>query len=105
MEPHIVLLANVGDRINGIERAQDSGAAGTVDIEWSISLSHPLSDQPIEFVWPHSAAFIAGNLDHIVYAKTASGAGSLARVVALNWNLVLVHRLEWTNMTNSIRWS
>lgn len=83
VEPHVVLGADVGDRVHRIEGAQNGRAAGAVHVEGPIARLDALPHEALEFVHAHSAALIAGNLNHVVRAEATSSARALARVVAL----------------------
>lgn len=83
VQPHVVLGAQVRNRLDRVEGAQHGGAAGAVHIEGPVAGLDARQDQALEFVGPHAAALVAGHLDHVVDAEAAGGAGALTRVVAL----------------------
>ena len=58
MEPDSVLLADIGDRLDGVEGAEDGGAGGAVDEEGQVALALVADDQLLELLGNHSAAMI-----------------------------------------------
>lgn len=55
MQPHLVLLANVGDLIDGVEGALDGGAGSAVDEEGNVTFGLTFHHQPLQFGGYHAA--------------------------------------------------
>lgn len=47
VQPHLVLLANVGDLIDGVEGALDGGAGSAVDEEGNVTFGFTFDHQPL----------------------------------------------------------
>ena len=56
MKPDSVLLADVGDRLDGVEGAEDGCAGGAVDEEGQVALALVPDDQLLQLFRDHAAA-------------------------------------------------
>lgn len=83
MQPHVVLCANISNRVDGVECAQDSCSAGAVDIKRPVALFNALLHQQLKLFRYHSASLIARDIDYVVDTEAASCACTFARVMAL----------------------
>ena len=55
VEPDVVLFADVGDVVDGVEGAVDGGAGGAVDEEGEVALALVTYDQLLQFAGDHAA--------------------------------------------------
>ena len=83
VEPAVVLLADIGNFLDGIEGADDRGAGRRVHEEGYVALGLALDYQLLEALGYHAAALVARHHHAVVGAEAAYGRARAHRVVAL----------------------
>jgi len=83
VEPETVFLAEVGERVEGVEGAEDGGAGGGDHDEGSLLLPDGLDDALLEMFGVHASGGVSFHFDHVVGAHSQPMGAFQTRIVAL----------------------
>ena len=83
MQPNLVLLADICDGVDRVERAVDGTPGGAVDEEGQMALALVANDQLFQLLRDHAALVITRDLHAVLGSKADRGCTAGNRVVML----------------------